>query len=257
MGAVLSFYRTTVGKKMVMAVSGLFMVLFVIGHMTGNLKFFAGVDPLSGTPKLDTYALFLREVGSEFLGHAGFLWIARIGLLVCLVLHVVSAVQLSRISLRARPQGYAVTTLRAATPASRSMRYGGMFLFFFIVLHILHFTTGTIHLEGFVEGRVFHNVMAGFEPWYVPLLYVLAMAALALHLYHGTWSMFQTMGVTTPAWNNGIRAMAKLLAVALFFGFSAVPVAAHFRLVGGTESPSAFAAIAPRGESGVRIFGEQ
>ncbi|WKZ57007.1 MAG: succinate dehydrogenase cytochrome b subunit [Bdellovibrionota bacterium] len=246
MGLVRNFYRTTVGKKVVMAVTGLILVLFVIGHMGGNLKFFAGIDAATGTHKLDHYAAFLRTMGSELFGHAGVLWMVRVGLLVAVLLHVVSAVQLSRLSMAARPRSYAVQSFRSATPASRSMRYGGMFLFVFIILHILHFTTGTIHYQGFEHGRVFANLMSGFQPWYVPMLYVIAMAALALHLYHGVWSMFQTMGVTSPAWNNGARCIAKIVAVILFVGFSSVPLAAHFGLVEGDNTPTAMAAIVER-----------
>jgi succinate dehydrogenase / fumarate reductase cytochrome b subunit len=103
------------------------------------------------------------------------------------------------------------------------MLYGGLFLLLFVTFHILHFTTGTLHFS-FVEGEVYANVWSAFQNVLTAGFYVVAMALLALHLYHGTWSMFQTLGVDTPRWNKGIRTLAKVIAVALFVGFSAVPV---------------------------------
>jgi succinate dehydrogenase / fumarate reductase cytochrome b subunit len=104
------------------------------------------------------------------------------------------------------------------------MLYGGLFLLFFVVFHILHFTTGHLHFSGFVEGQVYANVFTGFQNVFTAGFYVVAMGLLAAHLYHGTWSMFQTLGVDTPRWNKGIRAGAKVVALALFVGFSSVPV---------------------------------
>lgn len=224
MGLVRDFYGTTVGKKVAMAVSGLVLVLFVIGHMAGNLKIFAGIDPSTGDYKIDDYGVFLRTMGAEMLGKEGVLWIVRVVLLVCVVVHALSGIQLARLNRRAKPQKYHVTNYQSANAASRTMLYGGLFLIVFITFHILHFTTGTVHFHGFVHGQVYANVYSGFQSLFTAGFYVVAMALLALHLYHGTWSMFQTLGVDTPRWNKGIRTAAKVVAVAMFFGFSSVPV---------------------------------
>jgi len=210
-----------------MASTGLVMLLFVVGHMAGNLKMFGGVAA-DGVYKIDHYAEFLQRIGQDVLGHGNFLWIARIVLLICLVLHFITALQLSRINARARPEGYRAQAYASANPASRSMLYGGLFILCFIIFHILHFTTGTVHFEGFVYGAVYKNVTQGFQVLPIAIFYVLAMASLALHLYHGTWSLFQTFGVDTPSWNGGLRAISKLTAVVLFFGFSSVPLAVLF-----------------------------
>lgn len=207
-----------------MALSGLVLVLFVLGHMAGNLKIFAGVDPATNDYKIDDYGRFLRSMGSEMLGHSGVLWIVRIALLACLVIHVVSGIQLSRLNRAAKPVGYKVSNYRSANAASLTMIYGGLFLLLFVTFHILHFTTGHLHFSGFVEGEVYANVWSAFQSLLTAAFYVVAMGLLALHLYHGTWSMFQTLGVDTPNWNKGIRTIAKVISVALFVGFSAVPV---------------------------------
>jgi succinate dehydrogenase / fumarate reductase cytochrome b subunit len=224
MSLIKTFYGSTIGKKITMALSGLVLVLFVLGHMAGNLKIFAGIDPSTGDYKIDDYGRFLRSMGSEMMGHEGLLWGVRVVLLVCLIVHAVSGIQLARLNRRAKPEGYKVSSYRSANAASRTMIYGGLFLLVFVTYHILHFTTGTVHFHGFVEGEVYANVFAAFRHWSLAGFYVVSMALLAAHLYHGTWSMFQTLGVDTPQWNKGFRTAAKIVAVALFLGFSAVPV---------------------------------
>jgi succinate dehydrogenase / fumarate reductase cytochrome b subunit len=219
-----------------MALSGLVLVLFVLGHMAGNLKIFAGIDPSTGDYKIDDYGRFLRSMGSEMLGHSGVLWVVRVILLACLIIHAVSGIQLSRLNRAAKPKGYQTTNYRSANAASRTMLYGGLFLLFFVTFHILHFTTGHLHFSGFVEGEVYSNVWLGFQNLLTAVFYVIAMALLALHLYHGTWSMFQTLGVDAPNWNKGIRTLAKVVSIALFIGFSAVPVSIAIGLL---PAPSA------------------
>ena len=224
MGLIRDFYGSTVGKKVAMAVSGLVLVLFVIGHMAGNLKIFAGIDPSTGDYKIDDYGVFLRTMGSEMFGKEGVLWIVRIGLLAAVVIHALSGIALARLNRRAKPQGYQVRSYRSANAASLTMLYGGLFLIVFITFHILHFTSGTLHFSGFVHGQVYANVYSAFQNTITAGFYVVAMALLGLHLYHGTWSMFQTLGVDAPRWNNGIRTAAKVVALAMFLGFSSVPV---------------------------------
>jgi succinate dehydrogenase / fumarate reductase cytochrome b subunit len=224
MALLRDFYASTVGKKIAMALSGVVLVLFVVGHMLGNLKIFGGVDPSSGVHKIDAYAEFLHTMGAEMLGREGALWLARVGLLAALLVHAISGIQLAVLNRRAKPLSAAQSNYRSANAASRTMLYGGLFLLLFIVFHILHFTTGSLPFSEFKEGQVYRNVWLAFQSGGVVAFYVVAMAFLTLHLYHGTWSMFQTLGVDTPRWNAGLRSLAKVVAAAIFLGFSAVPV---------------------------------
>ena len=219
-----SFYKSTIGKKVSMALSGVIMVVFVIGHMAGNLKIFAGIDSATGDYKIDDYGRFLRSMGAEMFGHSGFLWVVRGVLVVALLVHAISGIQLARLNRMAKPITGNDIRYRSANAASKTMLYGGLFLLCFITFHILHFTTGHVHTQGFVEGEVYQNVWNAFQNLGIASVYVVAMGFLAMHLYHGTWSMFQTLGVDTPSWNNGIRSVAKIVAVLMFIGFSAVPV---------------------------------
>lgn len=241
MTLVADFYRSTIGKKVVMAVTGLALVGFVIGHMLGNLKVFTGVDPASGLHRFDLYAVHLREIGADFFGHSTLLWLARGGLLLAVVLHIWSAVSLSILNGRAKPVTARSPRYDSSNAASRTMKWGGLFLFVFIIYHLLHFTTGTVHFRGFEEGHVYANVVAGFQSIPIAVFYVVAMFALCMHLYHGVWSMFQTLGVTSPAWNQGYRRAAQVVAIVLFLGFSAIPVA----VAGGVLTPVARTAPAP------------
>ena len=236
MGTIKHFYSSTVGKKIAMAASGAVLVLFVLGHMAGNLKIFAGIDPSTGDYKIDDYGRFLRSMGAEMLGHSGVLWLVRVVLLVCVVIHAASGIQLARLNRRAKPVGYKSQNFRSANAASRTMLYGGLFLILCIVAHILHFTTGTIHFRGFVEGEVYANVWKAFQGWGAASFYVTAMGLLALHLYHGTWSMFQTLGVDSPGWNGSLRRAAKVVAFAIFIGFSSVPVGIALGFLGAPVS---------------------
>lgn len=222
------FYKSTLGKKIIMAITGAALVLFVIGHMAGNLKMFAGIDPETGRYKMDLYAEFLRSIGAAFMGHETFLWIARVGLLGCVFFHVLMAIQLSALKKKARPIGYIAQDYRSSTLASRYMGIGGTIILFFIVFHILHFTTGDLHTNGFVHGLVYSNVWLGFQiPW-VTAFYVIAMAALCSHLFHGAWSMFQTLGIDSPRLNPILRNGAKAIAIIVFVGMTSIPLASSF-----------------------------
>ena len=216
--AVARFWNSSVGKKAVMAVTGLLMIGFVISHMLANLQVFAG--PL----KINEYAAALRRLGP-------LLWIARGGLLVALVLHVVVAYQLTRRRQIARPEGYAHQDPQVSTFAARTIRWGGVLLLVFIVLHLLHFTFGTIH-PAFDAKDVYGNVVAGFQVWWVALLYLVAMVGLGLHLYHGTWSSMRTLGLTRPSGHPLKRRIGAILAWVIYLGFSIVPIAVFARLIG-------------------------
>jgi len=212
------FWNSSIGKKAVMAVTGLAMIAFLIVHMAGNLQMFSG--PL----KINEYAAALRRLGP-------LLWVARGGLLVALVLHVIAAYQLTRRKQFARPVGYERDEPQISTFAARTIRWGGVLLLVFIVLHLLHFTFGTIH-PAFDAKDVYGNVVAAFQVWWISLLYVVTMVGLGLHLYHGTWSSLRSLGLTRPSGNPHKRRAAAVLAWVLYLGFSIVPIAVLARLVG-------------------------
>ena len=216
------FYNTSVGKKLVVAVTGAIMYGFIIGHMLGNLKAFAGATAL------DQYAEMLRQIGEAFLGHGTFLWIARVVLIGAVVLHVVTVIQLVRRNRTAQPTR-TIRRRNASTIASRWMAISGTLILVFIVIHLAQFTLGWITphapgTEGFVTGAVYSNLWGAFNIWWVALFYILMMAMVCIHVYHGAWSMFQTLGLDTPDRNPLIRGSAAGMAILLFVGFSAVPV---------------------------------
>ncbi|MGB5814206.1 MAG: succinate dehydrogenase cytochrome b subunit [Thermoanaerobaculia bacterium] len=187
--SLLSFYRTAVGKKTVMAVSGILLFGFVLAHMLGNLKLYLGAD------ELNHYAEWLREVGSPLFPHGSLLWIARLVLLAAVAVHITAATQLTLLSWQARPESYKEREAIEATYASRTMRWGGVLIALFIVYHLAHFTWGPSWAHSdFISGDVYHNVVAGFSVWWVSAFYIVAQLALGLHLYHGLWSLFQTLG---------------------------------------------------------------
>jgi succinate dehydrogenase / fumarate reductase cytochrome b subunit len=210
------FWQSTIGKKIVMAVTGIIMVGFVIVHMIGNLQVFVGAE------KIDAYSRFLHHGIGELL------WLARIILLVSVVLHIVAAVQLTRIDTAARPVGYARKQPQASTVASRTMRWGGVALALFIAFHILHMTTGTIQPAPFVEGQVYGNLVGSFQIWWVTLIYVLAMIALGLHIFHGGWASVRTLGLNHPKPNPLRRRVAAAIAIGVWAGFTIVPLAIFF-----------------------------
>jgi succinate dehydrogenase cytochrome b subunit len=205
------FFRSSIGKKVVMAASGAVLFGFVVGHMLGNLQVYLGPTALN------TYAEKLRHLGP-------LLWAVRAVLLGAVTLHIASAWSLTRTSHAARPVGYRERESRESTYASRTMRWGGVILLLFIVYHLMHFTFGNAHPD-FVPGDVFHNFVAGFRSPVVSGFYIAAMLALGLHLYHGVWSMMQTLGLSHPRYDNLRHALATLVAVAVVVGNVSFPVA--------------------------------
>jgi succinate dehydrogenase / fumarate reductase cytochrome b subunit len=214
-------WSTMVGKKVVMAVTGLVLVGFVIAHMLGNLKMFLGEEAINA------YARFLREVGEPLLPYGTLLWMVRVILLVSVALHILAAVELVRLDWNVRPEGYLTKRSIAATYASRTMKWSGVIVGLFVVYHLLHLTAGVVGYKPgeFEHLSVYHNAVAGFSVWYVSLFYILAMAALCLHLDHGVWSMFQTVGLNNARVTRVLRALSRAVAIVVFAGFIAVPVA--------------------------------
>jgi succinate dehydrogenase / fumarate reductase cytochrome b subunit len=217
---VVAFYRSTIGKKIIMGVTGLIGIGFVILHMAGNLQVFMG------PAKINEYGAMLHGPLAEVT------WLLRIVLIVAVVLHVLMAYQLTRRSAEARPVGYQKKVPQVATLASRTMKWGGVLLLVFIVIHILHFTTETIDPAGYrgttdIRGArdVYGNIVTSFRIWWVALFYIVAMLALGLHLYHGAWSSIRTLGYAKQTQHPLHRKIALAIAAVVWLGFTIIPVA--------------------------------
>jgi len=219
MGRVRAFYGSMVGKKVVMGITGLIWIGFVVAHSLGNLLVFRG------PAAINSYSRFLKSTGE-------LLWTLRVVLFVALVLHVIAAIQLTRQSRAARPIGYAKRETQVATISSRTMRWGGGLLLVFVVVHILHFTTGTIRPAGaFSREDVYANVVSSFRIWWVALFYVVAMIALGLHLFHGAWSSMRSIGVSPPSPQPLHRKLSLVIALFVWAAFTAIPVAVFSAIV--------------------------
>jgi len=202
-----------------MAGSGLFILLWLIGHMVGNLKIWLSQQ------EIDSYAEFLRRMGQPIFPHTVLLWLIRVLLTVAFVVHVYLAIDLSVRNRRARRVRYAHPDHVQADIPAVTMRWGGLALGLFVIFHLANFTWGFIHPGyTFVRGAVYHNVVGNFDQWWLVAIYVAAMVALALHIYHGTWSIFQTFGANSRRWDRLIRRSSATVAVVVFVGFVSVPI---------------------------------
>jgi succinate dehydrogenase / fumarate reductase cytochrome b subunit len=218
MSRVTALTHTLIGKKVVMAVSGVILLGFVLGHMVGNLKVFQGPE------HFDAYAEGLRTVGAPLFGRGQLLWAVRLVLLVAVVLHIAAAWAVTRASWAARPEGYHALRLVETTYAARTMRWGAGIILLFVIFHLLDLTFGRVN-PSFVPGDPYHNVIATFGRVPVALGYIVAMAALCLHLYHGIESACQTLGFNHPRYNVWRRRIALGFSLVVAGGFIAVPVA--------------------------------
>lgn len=208
-----TFLDSTIGKKVVMAVTGIVLFGFVVGHMLGNLQVYLGPEAIN------QYGESLRAIL-----HGAGLWLARGGLLVAVGLHIWSAIALAGKNRSARPVRYKMWQPRASSYASRTMYWSGPLLALFIVYHLLHMTTGTVHPD-FHPGDVYRNFVVGFSQPAVSAFYIVAMIALGLHLYHGVWSLLHTLGLAHPRWNPLRHSIATFFAAAIVIGNISFPVA--------------------------------
>ena len=218
MRKAVTLYRTSIGKKLVMAVSGVMLFGFVVAHLLGNLKVFFGPQ------SFDAYAHHLREMGADLFGDGGLLWILRLGLLAALAAHVVAVVQLSLQSARARTVGYRRGHDLAFSYASRTMRWGGILVLAFVVYHLMHLTFGNVHPDFHPESP-YRNVVTAFRVWWVALPYAVAVGLLGLHLYHGLWSATQTLSLRYRVVLRWRRAAAAAIAGAIVAGYLSIPLA--------------------------------
>ncbi|MEO8602185.1 MAG: succinate dehydrogenase cytochrome b subunit [bacterium] len=206
-------WRSSVGKKVVMAASGIVMILFLVFHVAANLLVYGGPSAINGLANV-------LDARTELLT------VARLVLLVTIVLHVVAAIQLLAIDRAGRPIGYAKRKPQVATLAGLTMRWSGLLLGLFIVFHVLHLTTGTVQPMPFHAADVYGNVVGGFRIGWVAALYLVAVAALGLHVYHGWWASFRTLGLSRRSPAPRRRPFALLLALAFWLAFSSIPIAA-------------------------------
>jgi len=224
MTRILALHRSLLGKKVIVAVTGAMLLAFLLLHVAGNLKAFLP-DPSPGIPDIDLYSHWLRSMGEPLLPSSFALWAVRIVLLLALVLHVECVLQLAVRNRRARPVRYDRVEHAEATASARWMLYTGALLLLFVVIHLLHFTTGSLDPDGFVRGAVYANLHHAFGRWPVVLFYLGALVVLTLHLSHGAWSLFQSLGLDNPDRNRALRRTALAIAIAIPLGFAAVPLA--------------------------------
>jgi len=220
--------RSTIALKLLMAASGIIFILFVLVHMYGNLKAFAGHDAY------DEYAEHIRTVGTPMLPYAGALWVIRVVLIVSLVAHVWSALVLWRRASKQRPVSYQVKRNRHSSLSSRTMRWGGLTLLLFVIWHLLEFTIVKINIQGGATNDPYNLLVDTFSKggWWMTVLYLLAMLALGFHLHHGTFSACQTVGWTnTAASRLRARTFGWAVAIVIAGGFSLVPLFILFGVI--------------------------
>jgi len=217
-------WDSTIGKKVVMAVTGLIMLGFLVAHLVGNLKIFFGMTEFNG------YAHWLRTLGEPILHYGWALWILRVVLVASVVGHGVSAYQLSHRDIAARPEKY-VHKKQRASYATRTMRWGGVILGLYIIWHILDLTTGTVHTGRFREDHPYENLVDTFSHWWNDVIYMAAILSLGLHIQHGFWSMAQTLGIGSVTRNRALKAIGNVLAISLTAGFLSLPLSVMTGLV--------------------------
>jgi succinate dehydrogenase cytochrome b subunit len=209
--AVTRFYDSTIGKKAVMAVTGLILFGYLIAHMIGNLQIFLG-------------RAVLNHYAESLHGNPALLWTVRITLLVSVTLHVWASIQLTMLKRQARPIGYQKRDNVQASYASRTMMWSGPIILAFVIFHLLHLTTGTVH-PNFVALDAYDNLVTGFRVIPVAIAYIVAMILVCMHLSHGIWSMFQSVGFSHPRYTPKIKTFAAVFSSILAAGFISVPIA--------------------------------
>lgn len=202
-----------------MAVTGAMMFCFVVGHMLGNLQMFEAPE------HINAYGHFLHNLGE-------LLWIERGIMLLAIALHITATVQLALRTRAARPVGYSRRQAINSSYASRTMYWSGPIVLAFIIFHLLQFTAGYVHPQAtFVEGDVYHNVVSGFQVWWVSAWYIFAVGLLCLHLSHGIWSMFQSVGIAHKRHTALLKFAAKAIAILIWLGYSSIPVSVFLGFV--------------------------
>ena len=220
-------YQTAVGKKWVMALTGIALLGYVVAHMVGNLKLYYG------PADMNAYGDWLRHLGYPVLKNSQALWLLRTGLIVAFILHLHSAYSLTVMNRQARPVGYqSQRDYIAADFASRTMRWSGVLVLVFVVWHLMDLTFGTPGVNGeFIAHDPYNNVVRTAERPLVAAFYVIANLALGVHLFHGAWSIFQSLGVNNPRFNRARRGLATLLTAVVVVGNVSFPIMVQAGLI--------------------------
>jgi succinate dehydrogenase / fumarate reductase cytochrome b subunit len=226
------FYRSAVGKKWVMALTGIMLMGYVFAHMVGNLKLFMGAEDINH------YGEFLRELLVPILPRTVTLWLLRLGLIAAFVFHIHAAASLTITNRRARAEGGYVTKrdYQIANAASRSMRLTGVVILLFLIWHLADLTWGTVNPD-YVRGDVYRNVVASFERPAVSAIYIVGNIALGIHLFHGSWSLFQSLGLNNPRWNSWRRSFAAGFAGIVMVGNLSFPIAVLTGVISADDNP--------------------
>jgi succinate dehydrogenase / fumarate reductase, cytochrome b subunit len=215
LGRAVRFYEAAIGKKVVMAVTGAILFGYVLAHLIGNLQIYAGPE------QINNYSLFLHS-------HPAALWLARVVLLAAVIFHIVASVQLWKLNRDARPVGYTKRKHVPSSYAARTMVWSGPIIAAFVIFHVLHLTTGDIvplYPEDVTGGPdVYDNVVSGFQHPAISIFYIVAMVFLCMHLYHGLWSMFQSLGVGHPRYTPRLKKFAAIFAIFIGLGNISIPV---------------------------------
>lgn len=219
---MLEFWRSTIGKKVFVAVSGTILIAYLIVHMIGNLNSLWG--PGAEIARVDEYGEWLRAFGEPLIPHETLVWGVRAVLLAAITVHIVGVVQLNARNRAARPEGFPARRIGRSFE-SRLMMVSGVLLLAFIVFHVLQFTTLTIDVTPLAAGAIYANLYNAFQEWYLVAIYLVALLLLGMHLRHAIWSLTQTLGLDSPERNRAIRMSANGLTVVLVLGFALIPVA--------------------------------
>jgi len=222
------FYRSAIGKKWVMGITGVLLLGFVLSHMIGNLKVYIGFLEEEGAYEIDLYGEALRSLLFPIIPKFWLLWVIRIGLIVAFALHIHAAYALTVMNHRARPEGYqGPRQYLVANYASRTMRWSGVIVLAYLLFHLADFTWGIQPFapDTFVRGDIYRNLVDSFSRWPVSVLYIVANLLLGVHIFHGAWSMFQSLGVNHPTFNRWRRWFAQAFAAVIVIGNVSFPVA--------------------------------
>jgi succinate dehydrogenase / fumarate reductase cytochrome b subunit len=246
---LLSLWRSTIGKKYVAAITGVIIAIWVVLHMLGNLKAIEG--PGHGHAAIDQYAKTLRTLFSPVFPHDMVLWIVRIILIFAVVLHITVVTQLWLRNRKAKPPGTGTRTVRA-TIFARTMPWTGLLILAFVIFHVLHFTTRTIHPTALINGAVYYDAYYAFQQWWLVLIYVAAVVLLGFHLVHGLWSGAQTAGADNPDRNWFLRRTATGLSIVTVAGFALIPILYWADALPKPVTPTPHVASAPSGARAAR-----
>jgi succinate dehydrogenase / fumarate reductase cytochrome b subunit len=211
MGQVFSFYRSLLGQKLIMGVTGIILFAFIVGHLLGNLQIFSGPAPLN------RYAAFLKSTGE-------LLWTVRLILLIALILHIVAAIRITLAKWSARPIGYLEKDDIVTNYAARTMMITGPLVFLYVIYHLMMFTFLTTG-PGYSPTDVYANEIAAFRVPLISIVYIIAMLVLGTHLYHGVWSMLHTIGISNPRYGRLRWIVAPAVAIAITLGYIIIPLA--------------------------------